>query len=392
MAIRGSILLFAVLLCCFCCYGKVEGGNRKLSRKEDLEIEKQLKLLNKPALKTIKTESGDIYDCVDFYKQPAFDHPLLKNHTYHYETTPISPNKKITDKEPAGAGEPLKIGLQGEGCPIGTVPIRRTTKEDLIRAKLFADTYASRFNPLTVQRPGLHRAIVRTRSVPAKKYNGGGGMVSVYQPSVSDSQFSSAQMTIQGGSDNIQVGWTVNPSLYGDTKTRLFTFFKAGPTFCFNTQCPGFVIVNTDIPLDSIITTISTRGGPIYDMRLFVYRDQVSGNWWLEVGPNYSKVGYWPSKIFSGLKDLATYVDWGGEAYSPLGQHGPEMGAGDYLDGDTNKDAFCKLVTTVNEAHNPEDAQNTETFSDDIRYYQVDDWGVRGQSGHVMTFGGPGPQ
>lgn len=29
-----------------------------------------------------------------------------------------------------------RIGLPDGGCPIGTVPIRRTTKEDLIRHKL----------------------------------------------------------------------------------------------------------------------------------------------------------------------------------------------------------------------------------------------------------------
>jgi hypothetical protein len=27
------------------------------------------------------SEDGDIIDCVDIYKQPAFDHPALKNHT-----------------------------------------------------------------------------------------------------------------------------------------------------------------------------------------------------------------------------------------------------------------------------------------------------------------------
>ena len=33
----------------------------------------------------MQTKYGDIYDCVDFYKQPAFDHPLLKNHNFHHE-------------------------------------------------------------------------------------------------------------------------------------------------------------------------------------------------------------------------------------------------------------------------------------------------------------------
>ncbi|XP_062086911.1 protein neprosin-like [Humulus lupulus] len=35
----------------------------------------------KGTIKTIESDDGDVIDCVDIYKQPAFDHPLLKNHT-----------------------------------------------------------------------------------------------------------------------------------------------------------------------------------------------------------------------------------------------------------------------------------------------------------------------
>jgi hypothetical protein len=28
-----------------------------------------------------QTEEGDVFDCIDIHKQPAFDHPLLKNHS-----------------------------------------------------------------------------------------------------------------------------------------------------------------------------------------------------------------------------------------------------------------------------------------------------------------------
>ncbi|KAJ9560843.1 hypothetical protein OSB04_006003 [Centaurea solstitialis] len=31
-------------------------------------------------VKTIRVKDGDIIDCIDIYKQPAFDHPALKNH------------------------------------------------------------------------------------------------------------------------------------------------------------------------------------------------------------------------------------------------------------------------------------------------------------------------
>uniref|UniRef100_A0A0E0A846 Neprosin PEP catalytic domain-containing protein n=1 Tax=Oryza glumipatula TaxID=40148 RepID=A0A0E0A846_9ORYZ len=40
-----------------------------------------LKRLNKPPLATIQSPDGDIIDCVHISRQPAFDHPLLKDHT-----------------------------------------------------------------------------------------------------------------------------------------------------------------------------------------------------------------------------------------------------------------------------------------------------------------------
>ncbi|POO01261.1 hypothetical protein TorRG33x02_030150 [Trema orientale] len=255
-----EVLLLLGIVCCLSYFVNVGGGHRKLSREEELDIEKQLEPLNKAALKTIKAQSGDIYDCIDFYKQPAFDHPLLKNHTFHFRMRPSSRPKKMKNKQQSSkVGQPLlKIGLQGEGCPIGTVPIRRSTKKDLIRAKLFTDTYASKFSSLDGS-DSLHRAVVQTKPIPDKKYNGGGSTFSVYRPRVSTSQYSSAQMTIKNGLDSIQVGWTVNPNLYGDNNTRIFTFLKAGSSSCFNTQCPGFIIVDTEIPLDSIILPISPQ-------------------------------------------------------------------------------------------------------------------------------------
>lgn len=39
----------------------------------------------------LQSEDGDIIDCVDIYKQPAFDHPALKNHTLQV----LFPNSKF---------------------------------------------------------------------------------------------------------------------------------------------------------------------------------------------------------------------------------------------------------------------------------------------------------
>ncbi|KAM3263354.1 hypothetical protein P3L10_000348 [Capsicum annuum] len=63
-------------------------GRIKLSKQEDSELEEQLKLLNKPSVKIMKSQHGDTYNWVNFYKQPAFDNPLLKNHNFHPKMKP----------------------------------------------------------------------------------------------------------------------------------------------------------------------------------------------------------------------------------------------------------------------------------------------------------------
>ncbi|XP_059277725.1 uncharacterized protein LOC132031857 [Lycium ferocissimum] len=78
-------------------------GEIKLSKVEYLELEKQLKLLNKPAVKIIKMK------------------PTLAR-TLHNST-------KLT------AIRSSSIWLKEEGCPFGTIPIKRVTKEDLIRQR-----------------------------------------------------------------------------------------------------------------------------------------------------------------------------------------------------------------------------------------------------------------
>ncbi|KAM7264520.1 hypothetical protein ACFE04_002203 [Oxalis oulophora] len=55
--------------------------------KQNKEIFNQLKRLNKPYVKSIKSSDGDIIDCVKLTDQPAFDHHLLKNHTIQFSPT-----------------------------------------------------------------------------------------------------------------------------------------------------------------------------------------------------------------------------------------------------------------------------------------------------------------
>lgn len=48
------------------------------------------------------------------------------------------------------------IGLKGLSCPPGTVPVKKITKDDLIREKLYLERYDSTYSVLTVDNPGTH--------------------------------------------------------------------------------------------------------------------------------------------------------------------------------------------------------------------------------------------
>ncbi|KAH7840888.1 hypothetical protein Vadar_022969 [Vaccinium darrowii] len=177
----------------------VEGGREFKS--EDTELEEQLKFLNKPAVETIKTEYGDTYGCVDFYKQPAFDHPLLKNHSFHSQMKPTSLLKRNREQVSSKARESVDIKLKGGGCPLGTVPIRRVTKEDLIRER-----NASKLMSFSDNAFGPHVAILRTKPGP-NKFNGAGAWLSIHNPRVSEVQYSASRVVLQNGNDVIRAGW-----------------------------------------------------------------------------------------------------------------------------------------------------------------------------------------
>ncbi|XP_059289039.1 protein neprosin-like [Lycium ferocissimum] len=125
-SVQQTLLVLYFLLCC----NEVQ-GEKKISKLEDMELEKQLLLLNKPAIKTIKTTYGDIYDCIDFYKQHAFDHPLSKDHNFHPKMKPtLSRIKQNSDASTTSRSS--TIWSKDGGCPSGTVPIKRITRMILL--------------------------------------------------------------------------------------------------------------------------------------------------------------------------------------------------------------------------------------------------------------------
>uniref|UniRef100_A0A0D3BPQ9 Neprosin PEP catalytic domain-containing protein n=1 Tax=Brassica oleracea var. oleracea TaxID=109376 RepID=A0A0D3BPQ9_BRAOL len=202
-----------------CVYGK------EFSDHQEIEVEKLLKLLNKPARKSIKSEDGDIIDCVPIHSQPAFDHPLLKNHTIQMRPSFIPESTSMYIKT-----NPTQVWHKNGRCPENTVPIRRTKKEDILRSK--SNESFGKKTTSSVPEDNLSNnheyAIMNSRR---GKYFGTKFLVNVWKPEVQvrSNEFSLAQTWLASGDganiNTIEAGLQVYPDIYGDNNTRLFVFW-----------------------------------------------------------------------------------------------------------------------------------------------------------------------
>ncbi|KAH1214607.1 hypothetical protein GmHk_14G042300 [Glycine max] len=348
---------------------KVHGIQNTL--KEDLELERQQQLINKPHIKSIRTKFGEIIDCIDINKQPAFDHPLLKNHKLQRK-----PNFKISSVKDSTTR--FIFGLKKDQyCPTGTVPIQRITKEDLIGDKLLNS------HTLTQSTPGDHFAEVSL--VPGLgPYYGVSGSLSIYNPKVEKDQISSSTLWVQNGDANrIEFGWHVNPRLYGDDKTHIYSrwtsdnYKKIG---CFNMQCPGFVQTHKGIYLGTGVDNTSIHPS----------MDPITKSWWLSL--ESTTIGYFPIALFSNLA-LAEQGGWGGRTHAPPGSPSPPMGSGYFSDAGFVHACYFRQVSFKNgsiQDYGPEE-YHVQTNTDNPSCFGVEYYGnLRRQVGYSLQFGGPG--
>ncbi|KAL9231915.1 hypothetical protein vseg_007076 [Gypsophila vaccaria] len=309
-----------------------------------------------------KAKNGLLYDCVDYFKQPAFSHSLLRNHT-----------SKIYQEKTTQGGK-LKANFGKAACPYGTVPIIRTNKNDSFSSLVVSD-----------QCP----ASVRTK-VDQRKFYGAEGSPSLNKPKVNGAQWSSARMKLSNGPESIEVGWMVNPSKFKDEEAHFYVQFQNGGSTCLNTECPGFVHVSKDVPLGMTPDGYSQYGGQQYTWKFFIDKHQDDGHWWLSTDDDKYAIGYWPKSLFGGLADHATQVEWGGVTSNPgIKLPLPEMGYGSSPDYNTAKSAFFQHVTVVDESFRNVNPDNTEKSWDCAGYTSLD-WGYQGDYwGRLIFYGGP---
>ncbi|XP_048229346.1 uncharacterized protein LOC8278921 isoform X2 [Ricinus communis] len=239
-------------------------------------INAYLKKVNKPAVKTIQSPDGDVIDCVLSHLQPAFDHPVLKG------KKPLDPPQRPKGNETTETvTESYQLWTDlGESCPEGTVPIRRTTDKDVLRASSMRrfGRKLRRHVRRDSTGTGHEHAVV---FVNGDQYYGAKASINVWAPHVTDQyEFSLSQIWVISGSfgndlNTIEAGWQVSPELYGDNYPRFFTYWTTDAyqaTGCYNLLCSGFVQTNNKIAIGAAISPRSSFNGRQFDIGLMVWK------------------------------------------------------------------------------------------------------------------------
>lgn len=360
-------------------------------------IRAHLSKINKPAVKTIQSPDGDLIDCVSSHQQPAFDHPQLKGQK------PLDPPERPKEHNPTGmlfSEENFQLwSMSGESCPEGTVPIRRTTEQDIIRAS-------------SIRRFGrkLRRPVRRDSSsnghehavgyVSGDQYYGAKASINVWAPRVaSQYEFSLSQMWVIAGSfgddlNTIEAGWQVSPELYGDNYPRFFTYWTSDAyqaTGCYNLLCSGFVQTNNRIAIGAAISPTSSYNGGQFDISLLIWKDPKHGNWWLEFGSGIL-VGYWPSFLFTHLRSSASMVQFGGEVVNSRssGFHtSTQMGSGHFAGEGFGKASYFRNLQVVDWDNSLIPLSNLRVLADHSNCYDIQG-GINRVWGNYFYYGGPG--
>ncbi|KAL9233661.1 hypothetical protein vseg_008626 [Gypsophila vaccaria] len=330
---------------------------------------------------TIQMNNGQIFKCVDIYKQPAFDDPSL-----NLQNVP----NLIKLQQQQNVNE--DFGFQGRGCPLGTVPILEQPKTYVNNA---SNVLGSKRWPHL--QAGIHcSAKIQTKEDPDNIFYGAESCMTVYKPFAQESQWSSTRIKLLNADESIEAGWMVNPNEFKDIEAHLYASFSAGDKGCINVDCPGFIQVSKNIPLGVAAPEYSH----IDDQRpngwsITIEKHSDDGNWWLSIlNQSIQKegIGYWPKELFKNLSVAANRVEFGGEVDNPnQSSPVPWMGAGYMASYDTKTSSFFSFATVIDANSNHINPPDTEKFEDCDALYTVLDGGttVDPHLGRLIFYGGP---
>ncbi|CAL9243471.1 unnamed protein product [Arabidopsis halleri] len=343
------------------------------SATRDDDIDRLLKKLNKPALKSIK----------------------MRPSSYPEEWNNLSSNSKEQ------SSMVTQLWTINGKCPKNSIPIIRTRREDILRAKSIERYGKKDLNNIHQLKQenatGYHEyAIIKVKG----KFYGGRALINVWKPFVQTTrEFSLAQMWVMGGVydsqfNTIEAGWQVYPNRYNDTKPHYFIYWTSDAyqtTGCYNLACPGFVLINQKFAIGAPVREVSTLDGTQYHIPTTIWKDPRSGHWWLKFS-THTLVGYWPASLFNKFQNGATEVHWGGEIldFKDGSKHSwTQMGSGRFAQEGYQKASYFRNVEVINERELPQQPVGAYPVATHKNCYTVE-LGNHLVWGTFFYHGGPG--
>ncbi|CAK8579773.1 unnamed protein product [Lathyrus sativus] len=364
-----ALFIFLILSFCIACC-KADGRNKiQLDGENNLPID-------------------NYFDCVDIYKQPALQHPSLKNHKIQLYPT--------FAKKTSFYGETVNE------CPAGKVPLYNMTRRHQNVNNSSSKLQINDFQEDSQSSPGTYTVTLDTTQNMI--FHGAYAGITGYDLVLQDNQYSISSIWVENGPppqlNSIKVGLGIHPSLYGDSRTHLtarWTIDGYNKTGCYNTICPGFVQVNhnKEYALGAIMAPPNTIGSTRKSFAfLKIKQDRTTGHWWLIVELKSVYVGYWPKELFNHISKGASLIRFGGQTHSPPNKDSPPMGSGRLPKEKYKNSSFMERLQIIDSEYNEVDVK-----SDDMKSYKdansnCYDLGYHGYEGPVyrqaFLYGGPG--
>ncbi|XP_022777039.1 uncharacterized protein LOC111318432 [Durio zibethinus] len=249
-------------------------------------------------------------------------------------------------------------------------------------------------------------AIIRSTSL--ESYHGAAAKINLQNPPAEDYEYTKANIWVQHGlhSDlnSIEVGWAVNPTLYGDNHTRLTTFWTVDnfqATGCYNALCPGYLQIDRSIFLGNACRIQGSFQGPSgteqktqknSEQKATDLREKGRIEEFLKAKRRRYDMRYWARELFNELGVGALKVQFGGATkQSPEGAS-PAMGNGIRPSNHEFKACYFTNIGYARFGYNLSDVDPNDMakFVDSPLCYNLNYFSEGGPLGQTFTFGGPG--
>jgi hypothetical protein len=296
-------------------------------------------------------DAGQIIDCIPIDQQPS-----RKSRAGEPLKTPpqIPAGAGHSDRQPAGDPAPSQLpSLLSQGahdtygnarqCPVGTVPVVRTTLEQLAKYRDLNEFFRK-----APDGGRLPSDVVRDLRANTSQHRyahalqpvaniGGASILNIWMPPITGDQvFSLSQQWYVGGTDaatqTVECGLQVFPGKYNTGFPVLFIYYTsadyADGSGCYNLDCDAFTQTSSAVVIGGAFTQTSQPGGQQFEAKLSYVFDGTA--WWLVYQDQ--PVGYYSLSLFNGgaLSNGAERVDFGGET---VGESSfPPMGSGAFPD------------------------------------------------------------